>query len=62
MGMKGKLRNQKREITPTAIPASKTHNFILKKGTTMNPLTQFKNILILPVLIALALVIILRTI
>jgi len=36
----------------------KNHNFIPKKGTTMNQLTQFKKIRILPLLIAPALVVI----
>src|SRR6266496_6178334 len=36
----------------------KNHKFILKKGTTMNPLTQFKKkVLILPLLVTLTLVI-----
>src|SRR4029077_12590081 len=34
----------------------KNHNFIRKKGTTMNSLTQFKKISTLPLLIALAFV------
>src|SRR5437762_7558913 len=56
MAMKGNYETKKKEITATTSPASKNHNFILKKGTTMNSLTQFKKISILPLLIALALV------
>jgi sugar lactone lactonase YvrE len=50
MAMKGKLPNQKKEITPTTIRASKITTSLPKKGTKMNPLTQFKKILILPLL------------
>ena len=54
--MKGKLPNQKERDHLNNNPSlQKNHNFILTKGTTMNPLTQFKKIR-LPLLIASALV------
>jgi hypothetical protein len=55
-GSEPKLQNQKERDHLKTIRASKNHNFTPKKGTTMNSLTQFKKILILPVLVALALV------
>jgi VCPO second helical-bundle domain len=54
--MKANYETKKKEITSIAIQASKNPNFILKKGTTMNPLSQFKKLSILPFLIVLALV------
>src|SRR5439155_18232969 len=57
VAMEGKTRNQKERDHLNNDPSlQKNHNFIRKKGTTMNPLTQFKKIPILPVLIALAFV------
>jgi len=50
MGMTENYETKKKRITATTIPVS------TKKGRTMNPLTQFKRILILPILIVLALV------
>src|SRR6266404_2037172 len=59
MGMKEKLPNQKERDHLNNNPSlQKNHNFILTKGTTMNPLTQFKKIPILPLLIALALIVV----
>src|SRR6266480_532076 len=50
MAMKGKLRNQEERDRINNNPSlEKNHNFIPKKGRTMNPLTQFKKTLILPI-------------
>ena len=60
MAMKGKLQNQKEtdHLNNTSQPP-KNHNFIPKKGTTMNSLTHFKKIpIILPLLIALVLAVV----
>src|SRR5882724_2098819 len=55
---KGKLREKFAIFcsTASAIRLEKVSNHQQKKGRTMNPLTQFKKILILPLLIALSLV------
>jgi quercetin dioxygenase-like cupin family protein len=59
MGVKGKLQNQKERDHLNNNPSlQKNHNFIPKKGTTMNPLIQFKKIPILPLVIALALAVV----
>jgi hypothetical protein len=53
MAIKGNYETKEKEITSTTTHPQ-NHNFIVKKGTTMNLLTQFKKISILPVCITLA--------
>jgi len=57
---KGKLREKFAIFcsTASAIRLEKVSNHQQKKGKTMNPLTQFKKILILPLLIALSLAVV----
>jgi hypothetical protein len=57
MAVKGNLRDQKKRDHTNNNPPSKNHNFRVKKGQTMNPLTQFKKLPILPLFITVALLI-----